>query len=93
MVNQKKNYSSIFIAVYYIFVAAAFGFAYFMLTYRTANSEFVGVYPMLVTLPWSIALTPILIFINSIPIKLLLMLLCTIPNAMFLHKMGKNNGS
>jgi hypothetical protein len=89
MENQKKNYSFIFVAVYYIFVAAAFGFAYFMLTYRTANSEFVGVYPIVVTLPWSLLLAPALIFIKSATLKLVILFLCAIPTAIFLNKLGR----
>lgn len=87
--KTKPDYGIIFVTGYYILVIAAFSFAYFVITYQPGKSEFVGVYPVVVTLPWSLLLAPVLVFIKSTSLKMLILIICSIPTAIFLHKIGR----
>lgn len=89
--NQNRNYAPIFIAIYYALVLAASAFLYFKVTYQPEKSEFAGVYLMVITLPWSILLVPISVFIKSTLLKIILLILCSIPNARFINKLTQDS--
>lgn len=84
-----------FVMIYILLLIVATAFAFFMITYNPSKSEFVGVYMLILTLPWGIFLTLILDYFNmidsiSVSIKIVLLLICSIPNAFILYFIGSN---
>lgn len=54
MKAAKSKAGFIFLGVYLAPTLAAFSFAFYIIAFHPVKSEFVGVYPVIMTLPWSI---------------------------------------
>jgi hypothetical protein len=88
MPDRVRNYGSVCVVIYYAIFATALLFAIETHT----KAPLVGVYPMFVTLPWSLVVFMVtdkagLTTVNP----WLLLVVCSIPNAMLLYKVGYDN--
>lgn len=90
---RKKGLGFFFAAAYLLIVTVAFLFVLFMMMFNPSKSEFSGLYLIITTLPWSLFLTQLLDRVgmqDSIPIllKLMLLMLFGVLNAIFLYLFG-----
>ena len=78
---------AIFTVPYLLPTLAAFSFAFYLLIFDTSHSEFAGIYPMLMTLPWSILLVFVISFLNvdSAPLAMLGLILGAVLNTTILY--------
>lgn len=61
LIKMKKNIVALILSLSYLGIFALSGiYMLYLLIFHTANSEFSGLLSILVTLPWSIIMTPVL---------------------------------
>jgi hypothetical protein len=88
---QKSKLGLIFVSAYIILLIAASAFLIVVHLLYPDKSEFAGVYILILTLPWSIAVvTPLnnAGVINSILILLVVFIICAIPNVFLSYWRG-----
>lgn len=80
-----------FVAVYILLLIAAFIFAFFMITHNPSKSEFVGVYILILTLPWSLLGGILLDYLGLLSsVKFLDTIIYAIINSIILYFIGAN---
>lgn len=94
MPTQNKNIGLILMICYMVLVLAAFFFCLYLNIYHTANSEFAGVYLVVLTLPWCLVFIilqfPLYMLFGKAATFVILVacLLLSLINARFLYSLG-----
>ena len=84
----RANWRARVLILYSLVLGSAFAFAAYRFAFAPQGSEFLGLYLMAVTLPWSLAVTPVLAVLTpSAPwFNVLVLLACGIVNVVLIGR-------